>query len=217
LGQPARQPRRLHPGKMLGGPIYARSWGITSPASALPLVSNLLRAGSVPPTGEGCFARKGPGAAPDLWTWESYTLSLLRLGPGEIDTVGQKRRSNHHRIEMAIMGLGQARPFFSQLPPGGYPSVFPLWLEKGSGAVKSRRRCRGMLANRWPTLPPEVLARKSEHRTALRIWERLLLLPVRQSLSLKQMRLMTEPGAPQLRRFSQGFGNASDNQIIFPG
>jgi hypothetical protein len=43
-------------------------------------------------------------------------------------------------------------------------------------------------------VPPEVLARKSEHRTALRVWERLVLPPLPQGLSLQPMSLMTEPG-----------------------
>lgn len=133
-----------------------------------------------------------PPPPPDLWTCDPYTLSLLRLAQGEIDTVGQKRRRNYHRIEMAIRGLGQARPFFPQLPPDCSPYVFPLWLEEGSEAVKTRLRGRGILASRWPTFPPEVIAKKSEHRTALRTWERLLLLPVHQGLSLQQMSLMTE-------------------------
>jgi hypothetical protein len=133
-----------------------------------------------------------PPPPPDLCACDPYPLSLLRLAQGEIDTVGQTRRSNYHRLEMAIRGLGQARPFFPQLPPDCYPYVFPLWVEEGSEAVKTRLRGRGILASRWPTFPPEVIASKSEHRTALRIWERLLLLPVHQSLSSRQMNLMTE-------------------------
>ncbi|MBU4231186.1 MAG: hypothetical protein KKD99_00375 [Proteobacteria bacterium] len=93
---------------------------------------------------------------------------------------------------MAIMGLGQARPFFPQLPPDCSPYVFPLWLEEGSEAVKTRLRGQGIYASRWPTFPPEVIDRKSEHRIALRTWERLLFLPVHQGLSRQQMSLMAE-------------------------
>jgi hypothetical protein len=134
----------------------------------------------------------GVPAPPSLWTCDPYTRSLLRLAQGEIDAVGQVRRKNYHRLEMAIMGLGQARPFFPHLSADCFPYVFPLWLEEGSEAVKARLRRRGILASRWPTFPPEVIDRKSEHQTALRTWERLLLLPVHQSLSPPQMSLMAE-------------------------
>ena len=139
-----------------------------------------------------CSPPGAPPPRPDLWTCDPYILSLLRLAHGEINTVGQKRRSNYQRIEMAIMGLGQARPFFPQLPPDCSPYVFPLWLEEGSEAVKTRLRGQGIHASRWPTFPPEVIDRESEHRIALRTWERLLLLPVHQGLSLQQMSLMAE-------------------------
>jgi hypothetical protein len=129
---------------------------------------------------------------PHFQPCDAYTLSLLRLAQGELDAVGQKRRSNYQRIETAIRGLGQARPFFAQLPAGCSPYVFPLWLEDGSEAVKTRLRGWGILASRWPTFPPEVIAREAEHRIALRTWERLLLLPVHQSLSSRQISLMTE-------------------------
>lgn len=139
-----------------------------------------------------CSPPGAPPPRPALRACDPYTLSLLRLADGEINTVGQKRRRNYQRLEMAIMGLGQARPFFPQLPPDCFPYVFPLWLEEGSEAVKTRLRGRGIHASRWPTFPPEVIDRKSEHRVALRTWERLLLLPVHQGLSLQQMNLMAE-------------------------
>lgn len=118
---------------------------------------------------------------------DPLALRLLAIAEQDLSGVADRRRENYARLAEWAAPLVGARPAFPHLPEGVCPYAFPLLVHGGCEAVASRLQSRGVPASRWPDLPPEVLTAKEMHRVAVRTYERLLLLPVHQSLSLGQI------------------------------
>ena len=118
---------------------------------------------------------------------DPLALRLLAIAGQDLSGVADRRRENYARLAEWAAPMVGARPAFPHLPEGVCPYAFPLLVHGGCEAVASRLQSRGVPASRWPDLPPEVLTAKEMHRVAVRMYERLLLLPVHQSLSLGQI------------------------------
>jgi hypothetical protein len=121
-----------------------------------------------------------------------YAVRLLTGMTRQLEEVVQRRRQNYDQLLNWIKGLSHVQPLFPVLPDGVCPYAFPLLLAQGCGEAAARLQTAGVPASQWPDLPPEVLANHAEHKVALWMYEHLLLLPVHQSLTLKQMDLIGE-------------------------
>lgn len=137
----------------------------------------LRQTGVIPTAGEAPVS-----AAPD-----PFAFRLLAVLHERASAVVARRREAYGRLLEWTDGLQDVRPLFPVLPEKVCPYAFPVILEHGCEGVVARLQARGIPANRWPDLPPEVSAQFDEHRVAIRLHERLILLPVHQSLSLKQI------------------------------
>jgi hypothetical protein len=133
---------------------------------------------------------RGPFPPPLLAACDRYTLGLLALDEPRLAGMVARRRRNYEGLADCLRGVSGVRLLFPQLPPETCPYVFPFLMDQGSDQVMARLRSRGILASRWPTLPPEVEGDPEKHRTALEIRNRLLLLPVHQSLTDRQVEWM---------------------------
>jgi perosamine synthetase len=133
---------------------------------------------------------QGPFAPPVLAACDRYTLGLLALAEPGLTEIAARRRRTYARLVDGLRGFSGVRPLFPQLPQETCPYVFPLVVDQRSDQVMARLRSRGIPASRWPTLPPEVQAAPKEHRLALAIRARVLLLPVHQSLTERQVEWM---------------------------
>jgi hypothetical protein len=129
----------------------------------------------------------GPFPPPVLEACDQYTLGLIALAEPHLAEIATRRRSTYKRLADCLKEFSGVRPLFPQLPKETCPYVFPLIINQGSDKVMTRLRSRGILADLWPTLPPEVQAAPADHRNALEIRSRLLLLPVHQSLTAPQV------------------------------
>lgn len=118
---------------------------------------------------------------------DPYALKLLTVMEQESDEVVKRRRDYYRQLLDLTSELIESRPLFPVLPDGVCPYVFPMLLGRRSKDVVARLQARGIPASQWPDLPPEVLANKEEHKSAISIYEHLLLLPVHQSLTRKQV------------------------------
>ena len=116
-----------------------------------------------------------------------YSLKLLGVIEKDLDYVIQKRRENYIRLLRAIDGVKEGRPLLALLPDYVCPYAFPLIVSEGRDAVASQLNHFGIPASSWPDLPPEVLQKRNEHKTAVWLQEHILLLPVHQDLSDKQV------------------------------
>jgi len=128
-----------------------------------------------------------PLPPPDLWACDTFTLRLLSIMEQNIDEVAQLRRRNYVRLRGWLDDLIQARSLSPVLPDDLCPYAFPLLIKERTDEILTRLQASGIPASRWPDLPPEVLTSKGEHEVAIRTYEHLLLLPVHQSLTLRQI------------------------------
>ena len=136
------------------------------------------------PERQGGLQLSGP------WPGDSYTLRLLQVMAAELRETVEARRRNYLELARAISGLGRVRPLFPELGEEVCPYAFPILIEHGSDGVLATLNAAGIPASRWPTLPPEVLAREMEYQVAIQIHRQILLLPVHQGLSPCQLNRM---------------------------
>jgi hypothetical protein len=118
---------------------------------------------------------------------DKYTLRLLSLIEQNLDNVIEKRRENYVRLCQAVNGIKGVRILFPTLQDKVCPYMFPIIVEEGTDLIKRRLQYLGIPASSWPDLPDEVLETKDEHESAIWLREHILLLPIHQDLSEKQM------------------------------
>ena len=119
-----------------------------------------------------------------------YSLKLLGVIEKDLDYVVEKRRANYMRLLRAIDGIKEGKPLFPLLPDYVCPYAFPMIVSEGRDLVSRQLNQSGVPASSWPDLSPEVLKARAEHETAIRLQEHILLLPVHQDLSGKQVEYM---------------------------
>jgi len=121
---------------------------------------------------------------------DQYSLKLLGVIEKDLDYVVQKRRENYIRLLRAIDGIKGAKPLFSSLPNSICPYTFPLMVSTEKDIALKQLNHFGIPASSWPDLPPEVLQKRDEHKAAVWLQEHILLLPIHQDLSDKQVEYM---------------------------
>ena len=121
---------------------------------------------------------------------DKYTLKLLGVIGKDLGQVVEKRRTNYMRLLQAVDGMKRVRRLFSSLPDYVCPYTFPMIVYEGRDAMSSQLNHFGIPAASWPDLPPEVLQKRDEHKNAVWLQEHILLLPVHQDLSDKQVEYM---------------------------
>jgi dTDP-4-amino-4,6-dideoxygalactose transaminase len=119
-----------------------------------------------------------------------FTLKLLAVLEKEFELVVEKRRKNYARLSLAINGIKGVRPLFSSIPDQVCPYAFPLIISDKKREVALQLQNKGIPASSWPDLPPEVLKARAEYKTAVWLQEHILLLPVHQDLSDRQVEYM---------------------------
>lgn len=97
-----------------------------------------------------------------------------------------RRRANYLALEAALHGSSWARPLFERLPAGVCPLAFPLLVERREVA-RARLLAAGVNVRAyWEQLPSGVSAERFPDAQALA--DRILVLPVHQSLTRRQTR-----------------------------
>ncbi len=121
---------------------------------------------------------------------DRFTLRMLSVTSRHLAEAIEKRRANYRVMSEGCLGIVGARPFRAELPDEVCPYVFPVIVDDGSARMVQALKESGVPASEWPDLPSEVLARSQEHRVALDMYRRLMLLPVHQSLRPTDLQLM---------------------------
>ncbi len=121
---------------------------------------------------------------------DKYTLKLLWVIEKDLDYVVEKRRENYIRLLRAVDEIKDGKPLFPSLPDHICPYTFPMILSEGRDVMSRQLNQSGIPASSWPDLPPEVLQKRDDHKTAVWLQEHILLLPVHQDLSKKQVEYM---------------------------
>ena len=119
---------------------------------------------------------------------------LSSLTPTMPETVAQRRRNYSALVDAAGGHQG-----FGALGPDMCPYLLPLLFSpEAAPRVHDALNRVGIPARPWPDLPPEVLARPAEHKTAIDLRHRVVTLPVHQDLEPHHVEFMSET----LRRVS---------------
>jgi perosamine synthetase len=116
-----------------------------------------------------------------------FDLRLLTVMERDMYEIMELRRRNYQQLMGWTEHLIEALPLFAHLPEGVCPYAFPLLVNQGSAEVVATLQAQGIPASQWPDLPPEVLASQTEHKISIHTFERMLLLPVHQSLTPQQI------------------------------
>lgn len=124
-----------------------------------------------------------PGYVPRC---NALELRMLRGTVSLIHRAAKARMANYAALAGAVAGIPGVRLLFADVPEGACPYALPVLVSGGGAGVARRLRRSGVLASRWPDLPPEVLAQPAAHRQAIELHHELLLLPVHQSLTRGQ-------------------------------
>ena len=130
---------------------------------------------------------------------DSYAIRLLHLAWLGAEDVIRRRRENYQTLEELSKGIHGIGSLFDGLPETVCPYGLPLVVDAGSSRAVANLTKSGIPASQWPDLPPEVIADPVKHRIALEMFDRLLLLPVHQSLRTRDL---TRIGAALRSTFS---------------
>lgn len=135
-----------------------------------------------------------PTVAPD--TMPRMAVRLLSVLRAIVPEVVEQRRSNYS----ALVAAAGPHQLFGALSADMCPYVFPLLFSpEAAPRIHEALNRAGIPARSWPDLPPEVLARSAEHKTAIDLRCRVVTLPVHQDLEPRHVAYMAET----LRRVSR--------------
>ena len=147
------------------------------------------------------------GHSPRLWLLRSWGLrralqaraALAPLAPRRSSRLSEaivrgvepsgivaRRRASYLALEAALRGVRWARPLFERLPPGVCPLGFPLLVERREAARAWLLAAGVNVRAYWEQLPTEVTAERFPDAQDLA--DRILVLPVHQSLTRRQTR-----------------------------
>jgi len=119
--------------------------------------------------------------------YNSYSLRLLTRLERKLEQVITQRRQNYARILSWLTRVSSPRIFVPSLVEGVCPYALPLKVESGCASVVERLRSRGIPASTWPDLPPEVITSPRIHADAISTFNKLMLIPIHQSLSVREV------------------------------
>lgn len=114
-------------------------------------------------------------------------MKLLSVYEKKLKNYGEKRRKNYLRLENLILELENIKPLFKKLPDGIFPYMLPIIAKNHQLIIKTKLKNRGIPASSWPDIPPEVLESRNGNNHAIWLNQRLLLLPIHQSLKKKEI------------------------------
>jgi len=122
---------------------------------------------------------------------DKYALKLLGVLEADLGRVFRQRRKHYSLLAQAIAGVDYVEPLFATLPDSACPYVFPMLVQNGRDGLDARLRDCGVPSSDWPNLPAEVTKHPRAHKIAIWMQQHILVLPVHQDLSGKQMDYLT--------------------------
>jgi len=121
-----------------------------------------------------------------------YTKKMLIHQADKIERVVNQRRENYQRMAQSLVNKKTVKPLFAQLSGDVCPYVLPLLVYFDKAKLEKKMHSLGIPASSWPTLPLAVRENRVEHANAVWLNERILLLPVHQSLTPQQVDYMIQ-------------------------
>jgi dTDP-4-amino-4,6-dideoxygalactose transaminase len=142
------------------------------------------------------FEIDGVGQSVARDTIPRVAVGLLSAMSARVPDIVERRRANYS----ALVDAAGDHQLFDALSADTCPYLFPLLFSPDKAPVVHEALNRaGIPARSWPDLPPEVLARPAEHKTAIDLRHRVVTLPVHQDLQPHHVAYMSDT----LRRVSR--------------
>ncbi|MBM3252998.1 MAG: hypothetical protein FJZ16_01940 [Candidatus Omnitrophica bacterium] len=118
--------------------------------------------------------------------WTVITSKLLIAMFGKFEEIIRKRRENYNYLITQLLDDNTV-PLFPTLPESVCPYVLPVLVNRNQDSILGNLHNSGIPAISWPDLPPEVLKNNGKHQGALWLRSHIILFPVHQSLTRKQI------------------------------
>jgi dTDP-4-amino-4,6-dideoxygalactose transaminase len=181
--------RILESSPRIVGPYLSKVWRVPS------VVRRHLMSKRAPKTGSGSTMAPTAGVEFDLGSpftlvnLPMSTFSRFIVDRVDFASVIERRRANYRYLRQTIGSIPGVTPLFEDLPSGVCPLAFPFFVEDRKD-FHLALRARGIPASTWggvihPDLPLH------EFPDSRDLYERLVYLPVHQSLSLEEMDMMS--------------------------
>jgi hypothetical protein len=119
----------------------------------------------------------------------SFTYHLLAQHKMRLKIIAMQRRENYLAWAQTLEDDPRFTPLFTELPPLVSPQVFPVFINLNSPFPLEFLRKSGFPISVWPDLPLEIAVQTDA--VAVRIRERLVLLPVHQDLTSKDIQRLS--------------------------
>ena len=132
---------------------------------------------------------EGNGIIGDNAAISSIARRLLSVFGKRIEQFEKDRLEHYAILDKFVVETNQImRPLFDRLPRGSIPYVYPIRVDrKYVNALYLGLNVAGIPAKPWPDLPSEVKDNPESHGVAIRMRQSLILLPIHQSLSSKDV------------------------------
>lgn len=114
-------------------------------------------------------------------------MQMLTCHEKKLTDYGNIRRQNYLRFLDSMKGLEGVKPLYKSLPDKIIPYMFPIIVKNNHCKIKAELKNLGIPAGSWPDLPPEIFESRDNHKEAIWLNQRLLLLPVHQSLTINEI------------------------------
>lgn len=118
------------------------------------------------------------------------SIRLFHYYKNILESVRAHRMQNYRILESFFKERFFERFLFPELPEGTVPYCFPYLTREPAAEVSRVLIRRGIPAFPWPTLPLKVRKDKERHERAHWLAEHMLLLPVHQNVSVRQIEYM---------------------------
>lgn len=102
-----------------------------------------------------------------------------------------RKRQENYKLFRKEIGRYNVDTLFPELDHKDCPYVFPVLVRNNRDVMLEKLRKEGVPAISWPDLPPEVLENGKKHERALRVQRSIILFPVHQGLSEREMKYMS--------------------------
>lgn len=117
-------------------------------------------------------------------------IALLARYGSVLEWVVRRRRQNYALLESFFKEHSLKSLLFQELPHAVVPYCFPYFTRLPAAAVSRALIQQGIPAYPWPTLPEKVKKDQASHKEANWLAKQVLLLPIHQNVSLKQLEYM---------------------------
>lgn len=122
-----------------------------------------------------------------------FSRKIITVIEKEIHEIVNTRRNNYNLLAQHLTNIKEIRLVYPILREDCCPYMLPLLVvNKDRDIILRKLLDKGVFASSWPDLPPEVIRDEDEHKISVWLQKHILLFPIHQSLTEKQILWMSQ-------------------------